>query len=111
MSAPGEEFPEVGVDVFEKAAGTEGTADPQYQEALNLGNKFAGGGGNLGTLEKWDLDALAVPTTPWTTLRAAAIRGLPIVSVPLGFYPEETLTTTQEDGKLVYIAPNVPYVS
>lgn len=109
-STPGEAFPQVGLEVFEKALGTKGPTDPAYEEALALGNQFSGDGGILGALERWNLDALVVPTTPWVSVRAAAIGGLPIVGVPLGFYPQDTKTVTQEGGKLVEVGPNVPYV-
>lgn len=58
-------------------------------------------------LKEFDLDALVLPATGLVTV-PAAIAGYPIVTVPLGFYPDNT--TTQSAGpETVYPAPGVPF--
>ena len=109
---PGEEFPRFDVEVFETAAGTNSTADPEYQKALALEKYYAeaGGGGILGAMEKWNLDALLLPTCSSMALRFAAVRGFPVISLPLGFYPQGAEIEINSAG-LVDIAPNIPYES
>ena len=41
-------------------------------------------------------------------LRMAAIRGLPIVTIPLGYYPEGAEVKHNRRGNLVDVAPGVP---
>ncbi|KAL5498069.1 hypothetical protein ACEPAH_3000 [Sanghuangporus vaninii] len=58
-------------------------------------------------LQEHKLDALILPAPGFTTV-PAAIAGYPIVTVPLGFYPDNV--TIQSAGPLtVYPAPGVPF--
>ncbi|OCB88695.1 amidase signature enzyme [Sanghuangporus baumii] len=58
-------------------------------------------------LQEHNLDALILPAPGFTTV-PAAIAGYPIVTVPLGFYPDNV--TIQSAGPLtVYPAPGVPF--
>ncbi|TFK55208.1 amidase signature enzyme [Heliocybe sulcata] len=58
-------------------------------------------------LQQYNLDALVLPAGGLTTV-PAAIAGYPIVTVPLGFYPDNT--TTQSAGPVtVYPAPGAPF--
>ncbi|KAF8178405.1 amidase signature domain-containing protein [Mycena galopus ATCC 62051] len=65
-------------------------------------------------LKEYDLDALVLPG-PGYTSRPAAIAGYPIVTVPLGFYPENVTLLAYHGGsigrmeKLVYPAPGIPF--
>ncbi|KAF8994513.1 amidase signature enzyme [Cyathus striatus] len=59
------------------------------------------------TLKKFKLDALVLPAPGFTTVPAAIV-GYPIVTVPLGFYPQNV--TIGSAGPLtVYPAPGVPF--
>lgn len=58
-------------------------------------------------LQQYNLDALVLPAPGYTTV-PAAIAGYPIVTVPLGFYPDNT--TSQSAGPAtVYPAPGAPF--
>ncbi|KAF2744890.1 amidase signature enzyme [Sporormia fimetaria CBS 119925] len=74
-----------------------------YQE-----NQFIGGeGGILGALERYSLDAVVVPTNDAAGI--SAIIGGPVITVPLGAYPEDTPVTTNRRGNLNATAPGVPF--
>ncbi|KAI0868904.1 glutamyl-tRNA amidotransferase subunit A [Hypoxylon argillaceum] len=108
-SSPGEEFPKFDTAEFETAQTTNGTSDPSYIKALALEAHHFGEGGILGALEKWNLDALLVPTCAKLALRLAAIGGLPIVSLPLGFYPDGTDIKWNARKNMINIGPNIPF--
>ena len=63
--------------------------------------------GITGALDRYGLDALAMPT--FASFHLPSIGGLPIVTVPLGFYPPDTAITMNLKGTLVSVAPNVPF--
>jgi len=58
-------------------------------------------------LKAHNLDALVLPAPGFTTV-PAAIAGYPIVTVPLGFYPEN-VTIALAGPETVYPAPGVPF--
>lgn len=58
-------------------------------------------------LKAHNLDALVLPAPGFTTT-PAAIAGYPIVTVPLGFYPEN-VTIALAGPETVYPAPGVPF--
>lgn len=63
--------------------------------------------GITGVLDRYSLDALVMPT--FASFHLPSIGGLPIVTVPLGFYPHDTAITMNLKGTLVDVAPNVPF--
>lgn len=63
--------------------------------------------GVVGTLEKYNLDALVMPT--FASFQLPAIAGLPVITVPLGFYPAETALVKNPKGTTVSVAPNMPF--
>ncbi|KAK7449249.1 hypothetical protein VKT23_013394 [Stygiomarasmius scandens] len=78
-----------------------------YFQALAFDHDLGRTRGIDATLQEFNLDALLLPAPGLTTV-PAAIAGYPIVTVPLGFYPDNT--TTQSAGPLtVYPAPGVPF--
>ena len=68
---------------------------------------MAGEQGVIGALDRYGLDALVMPT--FTSFHLPSIGGLPIVTVPLGFYPHDTEIAMNLKGTLVNVAPNVPF--
>ncbi|KAF7297221.1 Amidase domain-containing protein [Mycena indigotica] len=58
-------------------------------------------------LKKFKLDALVLPAPGFTTVIAAVV-GYPIVTVPLGFFPEN-VTIGSAGPETVYPAPGVPF--
>lgn len=60
-------------------------------------------------LKKFNLDALILPANGFTTVPAAIV-GYPIVTVPLGFHPDDTPVVPGSAGPLtVFPAPGVPF--
>ncbi|KAK7062778.1 hypothetical protein VNI00_000267 [Paramarasmius palmivorus] len=89
-----------------EAEGTDGF-DAQYTQALAFDHDLGRTRGIDAALQENDLDALLLPATGFTTT-PAAIAGYPIVTVPLGFFPDNT--TIESAGPLtVYPAPGVPF--
>ncbi|KAK7062776.1 hypothetical protein VNI00_000265 [Paramarasmius palmivorus] len=89
-----------------EAEGTDGF-DAQYTQALAFDHDLGRTRGIDAALQENDLDALVLPATGFTTT-PAAIAGYPIVTVPLGFFPDNT--TIKSAGPLtVYPAPGVPF--
>jgi amidase len=110
--SPEEEYPERDIDIFLRAQ-ADGTdiSSAKYEALREKELNFGGAGGILGTLEKFNLDVLAVPSTIEIPTSLAAKMGFPIISVPLGFYPEDTKIKMNKRGDLVQVAPGIPYVS
>ncbi len=74
-----------------------------YQANLHMAEEQ----GVLGVLDRYGLDALIMPT--FASFHLPSIAGLPIVSVPLGFFPSDTVIAMNLKGTLVNVAPNVPF--
>ncbi|KAM0325450.1 hypothetical protein ACHAQA_007436 [Verticillium albo-atrum] len=80
--------------------------DIRFWEALQTNYNLGGEGGLLGAVERNDLDAVVMPTDG--AAGPAALRGAPAITVPLGFWPEDTNVVTSERG-LVMSGPNIPF--
>ncbi|MCJ1413846.1 hypothetical protein MMC32_000171 [Xylographa parallela] len=65
--------------------------------------------GILGALETNKLDALIYPSTGGSHITFAARAGYPVITVPLGFYPDHTEEVKNKRGDLIDIAPGVPF--
>jgi len=63
--------------------------------------------GVIGALDCHDLDALVMPT--FASFHLPAIAGLPIVTVPLGFFPANTPVVMNANGMTVNIGPGIPF--
>lgn len=63
--------------------------------------------GVVGTLNRYKLDALVMPT--FASFQLPAIAGLPVVTIPLGFYPADTPLVMNPKGTTVSVAPNMPF--
>lgn len=74
-----------------------------YQANLHMAEEQ----GIVGALDRYGLDALVMPT--FASFHLPSIAGLPIVTVPLGFYPPDTAVAMNLKGTLIDIAPNVPF--
>ncbi|KAF8528712.1 amidase signature domain-containing protein [Gautieria morchelliformis] len=59
-----------------------------------------------GTLQKFKLDALLLPTSGFTS-KPAAIAGYPVVTVPLGFQPDSVVPTPA--NPVIANAPGIPF--
>jgi len=77
-----------------------------YFEAIKTDIRLGGTDGIDAALEKFNLDALVLPS-PGLTPHLADLPGYPIVTVPLGFYPEN-VTIKNTGPNLFYPAPGIP---
>jgi amidase len=60
-------------------------------------------------MEKYNLDVLVISADQDITNDLAAKMGFPAISVPLGFWPEDTPVELDEDKpNLVIVAPGMP---
>lgn len=107
-NTPAEEYPSRDVAVFEEALATPSEDSQEYQEILRKGLELVGEKGLIGTLDRWDLDAVILPTASEDALSIAAVGGYPIVNVPMGFYPPETPIEYNDRGDLVQTGPGIP---
>ncbi|CZS91484.1 hypothetical protein WAI453_011713 [Rhynchosporium graminicola] len=82
-------------------------SDYRFWQAYQASYYFGAEGGVLGALEKYKIDALILPTDYSSGPSARA--GLPVVTVPLGYYPPNTTIVKSEDYGLVSVAPNIPF--
>jgi len=81
--------------------------DAEYFAALAADHDIGRTRGIDFALKKFDLDALVLPAPGFTSL-PAALAGYPIVTVPLGFFPENT-TVGRDWPAVVYPAPGIPF--
>jgi amidase len=105
---PQEDYPDRNTDIWQAslALGYNNTDFRAFQ-AEQYTRYFGSEGGVLGALETYELDALILPTDVSPELPAAA--GLPVVTVPMGFYPSNTSVQMTDRG-LVEVGPNIPFV-
>ncbi|RYP37325.1 hypothetical protein DL767_002968 [Monosporascus sp. MG133] len=107
QSFPLEQYPDRDTAAWDSALdlGYNNT-DFRFWAALQM-NYYAGGeAGLLGAYERNGVDAIVMPSS--NSPGFAAIVGAPVVTVPMGFYPEDTEVVTNSRG-LVTRGPNIPY--
>ncbi|RPD68054.1 amidase signature enzyme [Lentinus tigrinus ALCF2SS1-7] len=81
------------------------SADQAYFDAVVVNKELGGKYGIDATLQKYDLDALLLPTL--ASIMPAAIAGYPLVTVPLGFLPPDTPLAPAEPTRKR--GPNQPF--
>lgn len=106
-SDPRECYPERDIQRWEWSQEGPEYASTEYQESLNKMYRLAGEQGMLGAMEKYALDVIVHPTNTDPTTTFAARLGLPAITVPLGFYPEDTKPVSHR-GDIFNVAPHVP---
>lgn len=107
-SDPREEYPERDTYVWDRQSTRNITnASPESWQAYQINLHMAEELGVLGALDRFDLDALVMPT--FTSFHLPAIAGLPVVTVPLGFYPTGTAVSMNLKGTMVSKGPGVPF--
>lgn len=105
---PREEYPDRDTYVWDRelARNITNTSRESF-EAYQANLRMAEEQGVLGALDKYNLDALIMPT--FASFHLPAIAGLPVITVPLGFYPAETPVMMNAKGTMVMIGPGVPF--
>ena len=108
-STPAEEYPDRNTAIWDVALDEMGydNTDPRFQEDLELLRSYGGKGGLLGAIEEHELDAVILPTSVASLF--AAFAAAPVVSVPMGFYPEDAEVVKNERGMTTQ-GPGLPYV-
>jgi amidase len=104
---PEEEYPErdIGKFLWTQAKGIDVDSD-KYAEMVKQERYFGGPGGILGAMEKYNVDLFAVPSYWGIANDLAAKMGFPVISIPLGYFPEGT--PVEHDEGLVVLAPGMP---
>lgn len=107
-SYPHEQYPDRDTYVWDRQLSRNITSDSPESWTAYQANLFMGGElGVVGALDRHKLDALIMPT--FAAFHLPAIAGLPIVSVPLGFYPAQTALRMNLKKTTVSVAPNIPF--
>lgn len=104
---PQEKYPERNIAIMESASRTS-TRDPDYLSMLRKEEYFGGPGGLEGALDNSECRVLISPAASLTFQRFAAMGGSPVISVPIGVYPEGTPIEHDKTGTLVTVAPGIP---
>jgi len=107
-TSPLEDYPDRNVNTWLNALalGYNNTS-PQAYAARQADAYLGGAGGLLGAIATYNLSAVMLPT-PFAP-GYAAIVGAPVVTVPLGFYPQNTAVVYNTRGTLVSQAPGIPF--
>lgn len=80
---------------------------PRFWEAYQKNLHYGDEGGVLGALRRTNSTAIMLPAK--LSYSIPALVGSPIVTVPMGSYPEKWNVTMNDFGNLVSIGPNIPY--
>ncbi|KAK8073702.1 Amidase [Apiospora phragmitis] len=80
---------------------------PEFWSNYTADLYYGGLLGITGAIKNMSLDALIMPTTFSSTL--PAVIGAPIVTVPLGRYPDNTTVIPNQFGNLNATGPNLPF--
>lgn len=105
---PLEDFPERDTGLWNSVIELGfGNDAPEFWSNYTANLLYAGPLGITGALHNFSLDALVVPT-PFSPFLPALI-GSPVVTVPLGKFPENTTVRPNGFGNLNASGPNFPY--
>ena len=105
---PREEFPDRDTYVWDRELARHSTCNsPESLQAYKANLRMAEEEGVIGVLDKYNLDALVMPT--FTSFHLPAIAGLPVITVPLGFFPADTPIVMNLKETMVSVGPGVPF--
>lgn len=104
---PKEEFSERDTGIWDDILFKQrwNNTDPRFWVAYQQSLYYGGKGGLLGAIERYHLDAVILPADRSSTFAATA--GAPVITVPLGFFPANTVVVRNSRG-LVTNGPNIP---
>lgn len=105
---PGEAYPRVNTSVWDNIldVGMDNTSQ-RFRAAYKQNLRLGGEGGVLGVLERFQLDAVILPSSLAASI--PALVGTPVVTVPLGAAPQETMVTYEAVGDAIETAPGLPF--
>ena len=105
---PRERYPDRDTYVWDRELARNLTnSSPESFQAYQANLRMAEEDGILGALDKYNLDALIMPT--FAAFHLPAIAGLPVITVPLGFYPADTPVVMNAKGTMVSVGPGIPF--
>ena len=103
-----EEWPDRDIRVWERTLDrNSASSSPDSYAAYEANVRMAEEDGIIGALDRYNLDALIMPT--FASFRLPAIAGLPVITVPLGFFPANTPVEWNAKETMVNIAPGIPF--
>ncbi|KAK7946696.1 uncharacterized protein PG986_011017 [Apiospora aurea] len=108
QGTPMEDWPARDTRIWQDALdlGFDNTS-PEFWSNYTADLRYGGLLGITGAIKNMSLDALIMPTTFSSTL--PAVIGSPIVTVPLGRYPDNTTVVPNQFGNLNATGPNLPF--
>ena len=105
---PSEEYPDRDTYVWDRQLMRNITSESaESWEAYQANLVMAEEQGVIGTLDRYNLDALVMPT--FASFHLPAIAGLPVITVPLGFAPAGTMATMNSKRTMVSMGPGIPF--
>lgn len=107
---PLEDYPSRDTAQWNEALDTYGgqnNTSPEFWGNYTLGLELAGPQGLLGSLTNYSLDAIIMPT--YAASHFPAVLGTPVITVPLGAYPNGTEVTQNSRGTLNETGPGIPF--
>jgi amidase len=108
QNCPGEEYPQRNTKVLERAVHTS-PSDPAYLDMLALDSTFSNGAGSIASaLDAYKCDLLLIPGLDPVLQTFAAKAGSPILSIPIGIYPDTTEVVVDKGNGMVDVAPGIP---
>ncbi|OTA54148.1 amidase signature enzyme, partial [Hypoxylon sp. EC38] len=103
-----EQYPERNTAIMQSASETS-TQDPDYVSMLEKEKYYGSDGGIEGALNNLGCDVLISPIGSLNFQRFAAMGKNPVISVPMGVYPENTQIEHDKADNLVTVAPGIPF--
>ncbi|KAH6714500.1 amidase signature domain-containing protein [Leptodontidium sp. MPI-SDFR-AT-0119] len=103
-----EDYPSRNVAIMQRALSTNVNAS-NYREMLEKQLYFADNGGLEGAMRERNCTALITPAGSLLIQSFAAMGGNPVISVPMGFYPEGTKLKHDPQSGFVTVAPGIPF--
>lgn len=105
---PREQYPDRDTYVWDRELARNISSDSieswsAFQANLRMAEEY----GVLGAISRYELDALIMPT--FASFHLPAIAGLPVITIPLGYYPAKTALSMNLKGTMVSVAPNIPF--
>lgn len=105
---PRELYPEHDIDRLISSRDSPDLDSNEIQDALKKMLRCSAEDGILGALHDYSQYALVLPNDYYRPSDYTARAGMPLIALPLGFYPQGTQTKHTNVGNQVDIAPNIP---
>jgi amidase len=109
QNCPSEEYPQRNTAVLERALLT-CPDDSAYLDMLALDSTFSNGENSIASaLDTYECDVMIVPNLDPVLQTFAAKAGSPVLSIPIGIYPDTTEVVVDKGNGMVDVAPGIPF--